>query len=371
MNDASKRQQVLIIHPGALGDVLLALPALRMLRRIFASHEIVLIAQSQLGRLLQMCGEIDQVWNIEGSILSALYGEHPILRTAIRRALSRTTHVVGWLSDRENRLAHNLRNLGVRHVRFISPKEAMLRSRHMSERYVETLKAWACPFENGRMSFSPLRMHGARYIEDARDERGTRTVLIHPGSGSPHKCLPCEPLGRLVREVARDPAIRVVICEGPNDRDAVGRLLDVIGETPHERVRGKTLEEISRLLIHSAVFLGHDSGLTHLAAAWGVPTVAIFGPTDPEQWRPLGEHVVVQQGPLCRCRIWSEVQQCRERTCLTHSVDALCGVVKKQLTCVSHRHGQSVPMERFTTLPVVCQDSRGYVKFQSRLSRAS
>ncbi len=294
------------------------------------------MAQNQIGRLLQMCGEINQAWSMEGSVLGALYGECSALRTSIREVLSRTTHVVGWLSDRENRLTRNFRNLGVRHVRLISPKEAMLRSRHMSERYMETIEAWGSPFATGRMAFFALTMHGTKHIGDVCDERDTRTVFIHPGSGSPYKCLPCETLGCLVREVARDPAVRVVICEGPSDRDAVGRLLDVVGDTPHDMLRGKTLAEMARLLIHADAFLGHDSGLTHLAAALGVPTVAIFGPTDPDQWRPLGEHVVVQQGPVCRCRTWTQVQECRDHACLTHSVDALQVVINTQLAYQPH-----------------------------------
>ncbi len=364
MNDSSKRRYVVLIHPGALGDVLLALPAIRMIRRILTSHEIVLVAQDQIGRLLQMCGEINQVWSTEGSVLSEFYSEQPALRTTIRETLSRTTHVMGWLSDRENRLAHYFRHLGVRHVQCISPHDGLLRSRHMSERYVETLDAWGGACESGEMAFSPLTMHEARDVEDARGERDTRTVLIHPGSGSPHKCLPCERLGRLVRDVARDPAIRVVICEGPNDRDAVGRLLDVVGEIPHEVLRGKTLEAMSRVLVHADVFLGHDSGLTHLAAAWGVPTVAIFGPTDPEQWRPLGKHVVVQQGPLCRCRTWAQVQECRDRVCLTHSVDTLRGVINKPLAHVQpDACAIPIPTERCAKRPVACQTTGGYARF--------
>ena len=333
MNTSSKRHYVLIIHPGTLGDVLLSLPAIRMVRRTFSSHEIILIAQSQVGRLLQVCGEIDHAWSTEGAVLSALYGERPALRVPILEALSQTTHVVGWLADGEGRLTRNCRKFGIQQRQFISPKDARLRSRHMSERYVETLTSWAEPFENGRIAFCPLTMHGlgdvAPHVEGVGDARDTKTVLmIHPGSGSPHKCLSFETLGRLVHEVARDPAVRVLICEGPNDRDCVERLLCKVGETSYGILREKTLEEMSHLLIHADLFLGHDSGLTHLAAAWGVPTVAIFGPTDPEQWRPLGEHVVVQNGPLCRCRTWAQVQECRERVCVTHSVEALLGVVR-------------------------------------------
>ncbi len=370
MNDSAIRRYVLIIHPGALGDVLLALPAIRMMRRRFASHALVLVAQNKIGRLLRICGEVDQAWSTEGAALTALYGEDSALPVSIRETLSQTTHVVGWLRDEGAALARRFRNLGIPHVRLLSPYDTGLQSCHMSERYMETLRAQS-HVKGGRIPFALLTMPGSESVDGHCDERVARTVFLHPGSGSPHKCLPCEPLGRLVHALARDAAIRVVICEGPADRDAAGRLLHVVGETPHEMLRGKTLEAMACSLTRADVFLGHDSGLTHLAAALGVPTVAIFGPTNPAQWRPPGAHVVVRQGPVCRCRAWSQVRQCRDRVCLTHSVDALQGIVKTQLASVRPKPAQPTSVRRFTKHPVVCQAPKGCGTFPPRLSRAS
>nr|MBA2253284.1 glycosyltransferase family 9 protein [Nitrospirales bacterium] len=67
---------------------------------------------------------------------------------------------------------------------------------------------------------------------------------------------------------------------------------------------------------HADRFIGHDSGLTHLAACLQVPTVALFGPTDPIRWAPRGSHVRVVTGISCRCQGWEAVRLCDEKPCL-------------------------------------------------------
>ncbi|RMH06065.1 MAG: glycosyltransferase family 9 protein, partial [Nitrospirae bacterium] len=80
-----------------------------------------------------------------------------------------------------------------------------------------------------------------------------------------------------------------------------------------------------------ALFLGHDSGLTHLAAVLGVPTIALFGPTDPTRWGPRGKRVTILRGPLCQCSNWEAVQQCFPKPCLNFSVDQVLAAMRQYL----------------------------------------
>jgi ADP-heptose:LPS heptosyltransferase len=57
------------------------------------------------------------------------------------------------------------------------------------------------------------------------------------------------------------------------------------------------LRVLGALLARAALYVGNDSGVTHLAAAWGAPTLALFGPTDPAQWAPLGPRVRTLRAP--------------------------------------------------------------------------
>jgi ADP-heptose:LPS heptosyltransferase len=113
---------------------------------------------------------------------------------------------------------------------------------------------------------------------------------IHPGSGSPAKNWPAERFAQLALDLG-PPGLLI---EGPADADAVAGLARAgLGL----RVSGWPLRTLGALLQRVGLFVGNDSGVTHLAAAWGAPTLALFGPTDPTVWRPVGRRVVAIGSP--------------------------------------------------------------------------
>ena len=106
-------------------------------------------------------------------------------------------------------------------------------------------------------------------------------VVIHPFSGSARKNWPLE----RYRELAKRLAMPVRWCAGPEEQ------LD-------NAVRIDNLFELACWLATARLYIGNDSGITHLAAAVGIPVVAIFGPTDPAVWAPRGDRVRVVSGNL-------------------------------------------------------------------------
>jgi ADP-heptose:LPS heptosyltransferase len=83
------------------------------------------------------------------------------------------------------------------------------------------------------------------------------------------------------------------------------------------------LVTMGALLAQLDLYVGHDSGLTHLAAALHRPTLALFGPTQAQRWAPQGSHVRILAGSRCGCATWAEVQACPDKPCLQISVDRL------------------------------------------------
>jgi len=85
------------------------------------------------------------------------------------------------------------------------------------------------------------------------------------------------------------------------------------------------------VISRSAVYLGNDSGITHLAAAVGVPTVALFGPSDPRQWAPRGRRVtVISRQVDCSPCSNSTMKSCPHRACLSElSAEEVIGVMGK------------------------------------------
>jgi hypothetical protein len=117
-------------------------------------------------------------------------------------------------------------------------------------------------------------------------------VAVHPGSGSPSKNWPSDRFGPLLDAVA--PSRRWLLVEGPADANAAAPLARRTGAVV---ARGRGPRVLGAVLGRAGLFIGHDSGVSHLAAAWGAPTLALFGPTDPVVWAPLGPRVSVVRAP--------------------------------------------------------------------------
>jgi ADP-heptose:LPS heptosyltransferase len=121
-----------------------------------------------------------------------------------------------------------------------------------------------------------------------------RFLALHPGSGSARKNWPAERFVTLAGRLARDQPFLVVV--GPADEGAT---------LPFHAsravfARGLPLRALGALLAQAGLYVGNDSGVTHLAAAFGAPTLALFGPTDPKIWSPLGPKVRVVRAPQGR-----------------------------------------------------------------------
>lgn len=126
-------------------------------------------------------------------------------------------------------------------------------------------------------------------------EAGQRVVAVHPGSGGRRKCWPAERFARVAEALGAE-GIGVALVQGPADGEIVADVLKALGGAPPPVVSDLPVRDLAALLSLCATYLGNDSGVTHLAAAVGTPTVALFGPTDPAVWGPRGERVTILRG---------------------------------------------------------------------------
>lgn len=111
---------IVIIHPGALGDVLLAVPAMRRLRVRFPQHQIILCANDQASELLAECHVIDRWLSVQGMACLELFGGSISVTSELSRWLARCDGVIAWVKDKEGTLAAAMRRCGAREVRVVS-----------------------------------------------------------------------------------------------------------------------------------------------------------------------------------------------------------------------------------------------------------
>jgi len=244
--------------------------------------------------------------------------------------LSRCDLAVAWTSDESGSLTAALKNSGAAAVLVQSPFCSSLAALHQSDRFLEILREPASEDQAIEPLSAPahLRERGSTCL-DACDLPSNRPlVLIHPGSGSKHKCVDPAVLASVTQQLQQQGIVPLIL-EGPADQQAVGKLLSQLSNKPTV-LRGLSLSVLAGVLSCIELFLGHDSGVTHLSALLGVSTVALFGPTSPARWAPRGSNIVVVQGEPCRCLSWGEVSRCVEKPCLQLSPEAILAACRVQ-----------------------------------------
>ena len=139
-----------------------------------------------------------------------------------------------------------------------------------------------------------------------------KAVVVHPGSGGSHKCWSIKDFCVLGRDLA-DQGREVIFLLGPTEQERLGgperTALAEVGVVLEET----TLEEVAGLLSCCGGFVGNDSGISHLAGALDVPTVAIFGESEDRHWRPLGGKVQVCQAKEEERGVWPRVKEVSEK----------------------------------------------------------
>jgi ADP-heptose:LPS heptosyltransferase len=284
------RRNVLILHAGALGDFVLAWPLILALGRIHAQSRIVVVTHASKGALAETAlhvesADIEQGWHV-------LFVEDADPPEAVRRLLKGAQSIYSFVSADGDRCSVNLRRYaGDAPIVTLAPRPPENYPGHASAFLVEQLQK--LPIVRSGVE-QMVRSIAARGISAGRSALGD--CIIHPGSGSPAKCWPLERYLKLIHRLKRKKlGVRVLLGEVEIERLADADIARIEAEAPVRRC--ETYIQLLNELRTAALVVGNDSGPAHLAGIIGVPTVVLFGPTDPAVWKPLGPRVIcLRQG---------------------------------------------------------------------------
>ena len=328
---------LLIFHPGALGDGLLTLTALRALQTKFSEHLIVWFGHKELGDLFVDAHEVHQSYSFDRFNFLAYGVDRDLQHRLLPSLFGRCERAVGWLRDTEGIWRNWFGTVGIKHFILCSPHDPSLRYFHMADRYVETLKPWFTKeqaFNQLEQDLSDERLLVLNQSKADGKSCSSKDLLIvlHPGSGSPHKCAPPTLWVNLVNGLMARPHRRVCLVGGPADMEFLRKVQSLLTHFQPTILVGLDLLSVGRYLQNAQLFIGHDSGLSHLASRLGVPSVLLFGPTDPGKWAPRGQHVAVMRNS-CLCEGKESIEQCIDKHCfaiptnevMTKAEELLCG----------------------------------------------
>ncbi len=251
-----------------------------------AHDRVLLIAPGASGAALVGTGptEVDELFAWERPEVSALFAG--VASGPLRDRLRGTVLTVVY-----SRSAELARSLGAAVPRVIVHDPAPPGDVHASQWLAQPLAAMglSAPGELEPIRPTLAEATEARKILALLPER---FLAIHPGSGSPRKNWPAERFAAVLDSLALPRPWLLV--EGPADAAAAAPLAQRPGAV---LTRGLGVRELGAVLARAGLFIGHDSGVSHLAAAWHAPTLTLFGPTDPARWAPVGPRVHVLRAP--------------------------------------------------------------------------
>jgi heptosyltransferase III len=285
----AQMERVLVIFPGALGDLICLGPALRALARRHHDSALELMAREELARFAVGRIGIGRSYSIDRREVAALFAENPDLTEAARFFRS-FTRIYSFFASDDTRFRRALEDAAAPAVVSFHAFRPAGRG-HVAAGYLDEIgERAASPDEYLDANIGVL----AEDIAEASQALArlgladTRVVLLFPGSGSPYKNWPAENVAALASALA--PPLRALVVLGPSE----GAIEPIFVARVIARLRDQPLGTIAGLARLAAGFVGNDSGVSHLAAAAGAPGVTIFGPTDPDRWRPRGRVKVVR-----------------------------------------------------------------------------
>ncbi len=307
-NEAQRlAMQALIIQPGAIGDCILTLPLAEFLKAHLGIGSILMLGRSHHIDYFPGRTCIDGIKDLDSVDLHRLFVKNKNFELkdddSLIHAFAGYQQIITFLGDEggdfEANLIFTAYCSNAAEVTTLQLKPLVDFAGHITDFHLDS---FICAQS---LEVSPANKNlkkryitagksdlisGRKILEAAGVKPGRNVVIIHPGSGSISKCWHIDNFYILAEQLC-DEDIKVVFILGPAEMerfkrktiDALGAIAPVLCEL--------SLTETFQVISCSNCFIGNDSGITHMAAAAGVPTIACFGPTDPAQYGPIGLHV--------------------------------------------------------------------------------
>ncbi len=269
-------RKILFVQAGALGDFILTLPAIRMLQSFFPEAVLEGLAVPQFLELIK--DDLHQIHSIDSARFSPLFIEnHPALNQLIP-FFQNYDLICSWISAP---VSQNLAVLASEKIiQFTKPSTAQ--RLHCSRLYLDTLTRHGIDATFSFPLLAPLQ--NRTFSKNHLPFR----IAIHPGSGSPQKNWPLSNFCDLIEILLKNSLVHVSMILGPAEKQWIELLQTRFSLYKNfDIIKTISLTELVNRLCWSNLYLGNDSGVSHLAAALGLRTFVIFGPTDPVVWAPF------------------------------------------------------------------------------------
>ncbi|MDB6066079.1 MAG: hypothetical protein JWR26_2287 [Pedosphaera sp.] len=280
---------MLVIRGGAIGDFILTLPVLAALGREFPESQVEVLGYPHIAQLAVAGGLAKRVQSIEAQSLAGFFARNGDLAEDLVDYFSEFDLIISYLYDPDEIFKTNVARCS--RGQFISgpyrPDESQ--SIHATEVFLKPLEKLAI-FEAD--AIPELKI--AKAFETTVNSG--RWLAVHPGSGSENKNWPESKWQELLTHLMQSTTLNLLVAGGEAERGKLERLTSSLPATRIKLMQSAPLSELAGWLASCTAFIGHDSGISHLAAAVGVRSLILWGGTTEAIWRPRGREMTVVRG---------------------------------------------------------------------------
>jgi ADP-heptose:LPS heptosyltransferase len=286
VRQTSDPKRILVIRGGAIGDFILTLPALAALRRRYPEARLELLGHPPVARLAVAGGWIERVHSLEAAVMASCFtaGGRPGPEAAA--LFAGCDLIVAYLHDPQAIFRSNVTR-GAKVFWVAGPHRPAARAKvHATEVFLKPLA------QLGIRHADPVpRLVVPAPGADSWPPGPGRWLALHPGSGSERKNWPEGSWAELLARLIAATDLNLLLIGGEAEGHRLARLAEPL---PAQRVRlaeHRPLVELAGWLQQCVGYVGHDSGISHLAAAVGLPGLIVWGETNETVWRPRSERM--------------------------------------------------------------------------------
>jgi len=284
-------KRILVIRGGAIGDFILTLPALKALRDAHPHAHIEILGYKNIAVLAENRFYAQAVRSIEYGPLASFFAKNSELPAELANYFASFDLIISYLYDPDGIFEMNLRRCGV---------ENLIHGPAKVDNHEPAARQFARPLEELGAFVSDFAAKAYPSVEDRHVARkflrscARPIVALHPGSGSERKNWPLQNWIDIRNDLLASETFRgsIVVVSGEADENQITRLESIWANRRVRFAKSLPLPHLAAVL-EQTIFVGHDSGISHLAAAAGADCILLFGPTDPAVWAPKNENVQV------------------------------------------------------------------------------
>jgi len=304
-----KAQRALIIQPGAIGDSILTLPLAAFMKEALQLGGIDVLGHTEYVGILPGRTCINRISSIDSINLHRLFVEPKVFNLADRDPLIHAFAGYAWIvtfmgepeSDFEQNLIFTANCTHSTEVITLPLKPPEDSSEHLIDFHIKQFIVQSgLPIEAQEIK-SEVRLiqatktdmnNGAELLAEIGFAPEGKLVVIQPGSGALNKCWYMDNFLAVAKKLDSQGA-KVVFLLGPVELGKFSAAKIKKFKSVAKCLKELPISQVLKLLSCADIFIGNDSGITHLAAMLGIRTIAVFGPTKPDVYKPLGADVTV------------------------------------------------------------------------------